>query len=585
MHIHPLQTRARVLLTSVFAPYAQDDEYGSRLVNPMELYHNQVTRTQGPFSVRMFTRSWGLMFIQANISAPCTLLDFPSVDRFVEELRKGEYDIVGISSILPNIGKVKVMCDYIRKHLPEAVIVVGGHIANYRDLESVVDADHVVTGEGIRWFRRFLGEDEHRPIRHPLIVNGFGRRVMGTPFSPPPRHDYAALVPSVGCPLGCNFCATSAMFGGKGHSVNFHETGDELFEIMSKIEEALGMQGFTVLDENFLLQTQRTRRLLELIEKHNKPWSMNIFASANILKAYSMDELVRLGISRVWLGIEGKDSQYKKLSGTDTRELVKELRANGIGVLGSTIIGLDEHSEDNIDEVIDYAVSHETEFQQFMLYMPLPGTPLHAELEDRGLLLGENELPLADIHGQYRFAHRHPHIESGKETEFLLRAFSRDFHAKGPGILRGIQTKLNGWRRHKNHPKEHVRRRFTREVERLGRVPAAMLWAGRRWFRGNSRVYKELTATLEEVYREFGLRARMYALLVGPVLYWRTKKEERRLAGGWTYEPGTFYEKNYIPSEDEVSRCGPADQIRWVEASNSDGVEAGVDSDICACVG
>ena len=71
---HPLGSRARILLTSVFGPYAQDDEYGSRALNPMELYHNQVTRVQGPFSLRMFHRSWGLMLIQSNVQAPCTLV-------------------------------------------------------------------------------------------------------------------------------------------------------------------------------------------------------------------------------------------------------------------------------------------------------------------------------------------------------------------------------------------------------------------------------------------------------------------------------------------------------------------------------
>ena len=53
-----------MLLSSVFGPYAQDDEFGSRSINPMELYHNQVTREQGSFSLRMFHRSWGLMMIQ-----------------------------------------------------------------------------------------------------------------------------------------------------------------------------------------------------------------------------------------------------------------------------------------------------------------------------------------------------------------------------------------------------------------------------------------------------------------------------------------------------------------------------------------
>ena len=53
----------RVLLSSVFGPYQQDDVYGSRSNNPMELYHNQVTRVQGPFSIRVFHPSFGLRFI------------------------------------------------------------------------------------------------------------------------------------------------------------------------------------------------------------------------------------------------------------------------------------------------------------------------------------------------------------------------------------------------------------------------------------------------------------------------------------------------------------------------------------------
>jgi hypothetical protein len=108
MKIHPKGTRAHVLLTSVFGPYAQDDEFGSRSINPMELYHNQVTRAQGAFSLRMFHRSWGIMMIQANISAPCTLLDFPTRDAFARELTANDYDVVGISSIIVNVKKVRV---------------------------------------------------------------------------------------------------------------------------------------------------------------------------------------------------------------------------------------------------------------------------------------------------------------------------------------------------------------------------------------------------------------------------------------------------------------------------------------------
>jgi hypothetical protein len=133
---HPKGTRARILLSSVFGPYAQDDEFGSRAINPMELYHNQVTRAQGAYSLRMFHRSWGIMMIQANISAPCAVLDFPTLKDFREELLGGQYDIIGISSIIVNIGKVQEMCRIARELSPHSVLIVGGHVTALPGIEK-----------------------------------------------------------------------------------------------------------------------------------------------------------------------------------------------------------------------------------------------------------------------------------------------------------------------------------------------------------------------------------------------------------------------------------------------------------------
>ncbi len=148
MIVHPKGPKARVLLTSVFGPYARDDEYGSRSINPMELYHNQVTRAQGPYSLRIFHRSWGIMFIQANIDNPSTVLDFPTKEQFEQELRDHDYDVVGISSIIVNVGKVREMCRIVRRISPKSVIVVGGHVAAIPGLEHMIDADYIVKGEG-----------------------------------------------------------------------------------------------------------------------------------------------------------------------------------------------------------------------------------------------------------------------------------------------------------------------------------------------------------------------------------------------------------------------------------------------------
>ena len=542
--VHRLGTRAKVLLSSVFGPYAQDDAYGSRKINPMELYQNQVTRTQGAFSLRMFHRSFGLMLLQANIDAPCTLLDFPSQDRFIKELQGCSYDIVGISSIIPNIGKVKRMCELVRKYQPNATVVVGGHVANKEDVHKIIDTDHIVKGDGVQWFRKFLGQDEAAPVRHPVTPSGNGTRIMGVPLSEKAEDTAAILIPSVGCPIGCNFCSTSAMFGGKGKFLNFYETGDELFSVMRRIETELKTQSFFVLDENFLMHRKRALRLLELMEKNQKSWSLYVFSSARVLKSYTIEQLVGLGVSWVWTGLEGEDSRYQKLRKVDTHSFVRHLQSHGICVLGSSIIGMEHHTPENIDQIIDHAVSHDADFHQFMLYTPIPGTPLHAQHKADGTLLPESEFPAADTHGQYRFNYRHRHIRNGREGEYLLNAFRRDFEVNGPSLARLIRTTLNGWQKYKNHPDKRIRSRFGLKAKTLRTTYAGAVWAMKKWSRGNEPVGAKMDMLLKRLYREFGWKTRLFAPLAGSYLYYNLKKEGDRLQNGWSYEPHAFYEKN-----------------------------------------
>ena len=163
-----------------FCPFGVDDAYGRRL-NVMVLFHNQVTREQGLFSLRMNHPSFGLYLIAENLTTPTAVLDFPTLERFTAEVRK-KYDYIGISSIVANIGKVKKMTEIIKAESPSTKIILGGHCTNIEELENLVEFDYVSRGEGIVWFRKLLGEDTNRPIHHPALLSTLQRRVMGIPL-------------------------------------------------------------------------------------------------------------------------------------------------------------------------------------------------------------------------------------------------------------------------------------------------------------------------------------------------------------------------------------------------------------------
>jgi hypothetical protein len=185
------------------------------------------------------------------------------------------------------------------------------------------------------------------------------------------------------------------------------------------------------------------------------------------------------------MGRESPRSHFTKLQGSDTRQLTRELRAHGIRVQGSTIIGREHHTRDNIAAEINYAVDHRTDFHQFMLYTPVPGTPLSQEMSDQGRML-EN-VDFADIHGQDKFNFRHSARSREDSKRFLDWAFRRDFEQNGPSLYRMCRTMLQGWLRYKDYPDVRVRERFARESAKLGTAYCAALWAMEKQFRASAR--------------------------------------------------------------------------------------------------
>jgi len=479
------------------------------------------------------------------------VLDFPTRERFIEELKAHQYDIVGISSIIVNVGKVREMCRLVREHSPDSTIVVGGHVTAIPGVQHMIDADHVVKGEGVSWFREYLGEPTDAPIQHPVIPSSFGFRVMGLNGPQGGGNKAATIIPSVGCPMGCNFCTTSAFFGGKGHVINFFEKGQEIFKAMCDAESKLGVSSFFVMDENFLLYKDRAMELLDQMKAKGKAWQLYVFSSANALSKYSMRELVELGIAWVWMGLEAPQSAYSKLKGADTIALTKELQSHGIGVLGSTIVGLEHHTPENIAGEIEHAVSHDTDFHQFMLYTPVPGTPLYQEMVDQGRLLPD--VNLADIHGQDHFNFQHTAIPREQSKTLLDWAFRRDYEKNGPSVYRLARTMMEGWRRYHNDPDPRVRARAREYGHDLRTGYGVALFAMEKYLKkSNVEVSEKIRELRQDMERELGHFTRWVDRVAGPVLLWSARRDARRFPHGKTIEPMTFLERRNWPEGQEA---------------------------------
>jgi len=552
-----------ILFTSVVGPHGVDGPH-SRYKNPMSLLNNQVTRGQQHYGVQMFSRTFAYDLLGANLNANVAVLDFPTEAQLKAKLIERPWDRVGLSGIMANFEKVVVTWRLIRETLPSVPIDLGGHIVNddevsqelmermllaypaetfqiwepsFERASSPISgglADWVrgrgCEGQGVTFVKRDgleyygkmpgVGLKDEDVVHAPLVDATFGKRALGFELS---ELSAGLIIPDVGCPMRCNFCTTSAKFEGK--FVKFLNTAEDILSV-ADAQTARGVPELFVMSENFSLDTKRALKLLKLMEEQRKPYRYAVFSSADALLRLGVENIVKLGYSFIWIGLEeSTGTTYKKMDGIGLKGLIGQLQAYGIEVLGSTILGFPHHQAEDVDREIEHALSYGCTYNQFMLYMAMPGTPLWKQMKSEQRL--KENFPWADIHGQHLQNWHHAFLSDEVMAEKIDFAFKRDFEVLGPSILRMIQTQIDGYRNTADwdHELVQMRRQMTRK-----KFPfyAMLLEAMRRDLKRIGNVTHEQAAALRDfVIKECGWKGRLAATFGGPYVAHRLKKEQR----------------------------------------------------------
>jgi haloalkane dehalogenase len=448
----------KLLLTTVCRPFGgpgEGDSVGA------ELFHAQVTRSQGIFSYRQVIRCWGLDYIAENVDAPCVVLHYPSEDEFLHEIRTGSYDFIGINFVVATFHKLRRMAHLIRKFSPRSKIVMGGYGTVLSDPELTPFGDFICREEGIGFMRRLLGENHERPIRHPYAPIQSPRV-----FSYPLNTKVAHITGGLGCPNGCDFCCTSHFFNRK--YVPFVKSGKELYDTILQMERKAQeagdeISGFIVIDEDFFIHARRAREFLACVREGGRPLSIMGFGSVKGLSQFTADEIAEMGFDILWTAFEGTGSGYEKLKGQDLDALYKGLKSRGVAVLTSMIIGFPFQERSRVLEDFNKLIELEPSLWQILIYFAFPSTPLHRQVIAEGRYLpAYREKPDYRTFDGFSMHFKHEHF-SPKELEDLQRELYRKaFELLGPSLIRVVQTWFEGYCNLKNSPNSLLRGRAER---------------------------------------------------------------------------------------------------------------------------
>ncbi|HPP11759.1 MAG TPA: radical SAM protein, partial [bacterium] len=346
---------------------------------------------------------------------------------------------------------------------------------------------------GIRFMRELLGDPVDAPIRQDF--DPCPLRILGV------RYYFNNIISALGCRGACEFCATSAFFHYR--KVRLISPA-ELWSIMKRrlTERRYGF--IWIFDEDFFDDPDYVRELARLIDREKTLTLDRIhwgaFASVRALSAFTIDELVRMGVQSLWIGIESKFTHLPKRQGRDIVELFDALHAAGITTVGSFIVGWDHHTPENLDEDIAHVVRLNPTFSQISSLMPCPGTRLWKKLEAEKRLRTEG----FRWKGFHLYAAMHDHLRLTDQEVFRgVRKTQRLlYEINGPSVLRSFEVYLQGYRWCKNHQDPRIRER-TAYHERWCRESRPVLTAVR-LFLPTPAVREKVERLRREYLREFG---------------------------------------------------------------------------------
>lgn len=489
---------SRVLLTTVCRPFGGKEEGDSV---GAELFHAQVTRSQGIFSYRQIIRCWGLDFIAENIETPAVVLHYPSEREFIKDILTHRYEYIGINFVVATVHKARRMAKIIRERSPGSKIIMGGYGTVLSDDELTPYSDFICREEGIGFMRRILGEKQDKPLRHPYIPIE-SPRVYSFPLNSKVAH----ITGGLGCPNGCDFCCTSHFFNRK--YIPFIKSGKELYDTMRSMEHQARqagdtLSGFIFIDEDFFIHEKRAREFLDCVREKGRVFSIMGFGSVRGLSRFNADEIAEMGFDIIWTAFEGSASGYKKLQGKKLDALFRDLRARGVAILSSMIIGFPFQDHAQIWEDFNRFTAMEPSLWQFLIYFAFPGTPLYDKvMADRLYLPEYQENPDYRTFDGFSMHFKHDHFAPEELTDLQKELYRRCFELLGPSIVRVLKSWFEGYLNLKNASQPLLRdraqrmRRYVRDA--LPGIYPAMRFGPNRERRSEAREF------IKEIEKELG---------------------------------------------------------------------------------
>jgi len=295
-------------------------------------------------------------------------------------------DLVAITAMTPQAPRAYEIAAGFRA-AGKTVVMGGFHASNLPD-EALSHVDSVVVGEGDLIWPQLLDDFKKKQLkrsyRSTLLLDMTAIPVARREIFSDKRYLLKnTLQTTRGCPFDCEFCSVTAFYGRK-----YRERPVAL--VLAELEDLRKTGSFVFfVDDNLVANRAYALALFRGMQGMGLKWlshaPIDFAADPELLRAAGES-----GCVGMFVGFESLNQEILKAIGKVTnrthlyQDYARAFRDNGIGILGSFVLGCDGDTPDTFPKLLRFCEETQLEAAIFPVLTPYPGTRVRSRLEAEG---------------------------------------------------------------------------------------------------------------------------------------------------------------------------------------------------------
>jgi len=295
-------------------------------------------------------------------------------------------DVVAITAMTPQAPRAYEIAAGFRAR--GKTVVMGGFHASNLPEEALSHVDSVVVGEGDLVWPRLLEDFSRGELRRTY----HSEKLLDMSVIPAARRDIFhskrylltnTLQTTRGCPYDCEFCSVTAFYGRKYRERPVDQVLAELEMLRKTNSFAFFVDDNLVADRSYALTLFKGMSGMGLKWLSHAP--IDFAADPELLRAAG-----DCGCVGMFVGFESLNQEILGAIGKVTNkasvflDYAKAFRDNGVGILGSFVLGCDGDTPDSFPALLRFCEEARLEAAIFPVLTPYPGTRVRKRLEAEG---------------------------------------------------------------------------------------------------------------------------------------------------------------------------------------------------------